>query len=82
MVTEDLLNAIVDPFEYCHVIHGTYYKSVGMIMKSGLNRMARNHVHMAMGVPGSGVISGMRATCEVVVEVNMVRASRCDVPFF
>ena len=30
---------------------------------------------MAIGMPGkNGVISGMRQSCEVVVEVNMVRA--------
>jgi 2'-phosphotransferase len=30
---------------------------------------------MALGLPGKkGVISGMRGSCEVVVEVNMVRA--------
>lgn len=44
-------------------------------MESGLNRMARNHVHMAPGMPGKGsVISGMRGSCDVVVDVNMVRA--------
>lgn len=37
--------------------------------------MARNHVHLAVGKPGkNGVISGMRASCEVVIELNMVRA--------
>lgn len=30
---------------------------------------------MALGLPGKkGVISGMRTSCEVVVEVNMVKA--------
>mmetsp|Transcript_29964 Transcript_29964/g.40551 ORF Transcript_29964/g.40551 Transcript_29964/m.40551 type:complete len:117 (+) Transcript_29964:438-788(+) len=44
-------------------------------MKGGLNKMARNHVHMAIGLPKSnGVISGMRASCEVVIELNMARA--------
>jgi 2'-phosphotransferase len=44
-------------------------------MATGLNKMARNHVHMAIGMPGkNGVISGMRASCEIVIEVNMVRA--------
>ena len=42
--------------------------------------MARNHVHMAVGLPGDGVISGMRGSCEVVIEVNMVKAMNSDPP--
>ena len=45
-----------------------------LIMKGGLNKMARQHIHMALGMPSSGVISGMRNSCQVVVEVNMAKA--------
>mmetsp|Transcript_27431 Transcript_27431/g.20576 ORF Transcript_27431/g.20576 Transcript_27431/m.20576 type:complete len:114 (+) Transcript_27431:380-721(+) len=52
-------------------------------MKTGLNRMARNHIHFAIGRPGKkGVISGMRASCEVVVEVNMPKAINAGFPFY
>ena len=39
---------------------------------------------MAIGMPGKkGVISGMRTSCEVVVEVNMTKAIKLgQVPFF
>ena len=39
---------------------------------------------MAIGMPGKkGVISGMRGSCEVVVEINMVKAIRDGkIPFF
>jgi len=45
--------------------------------------MARNHIHMAIGWPGE-VISGMRGSVEVVVEVNMVKAmlGKHKLPFF
>ena len=82
VVTEDLLSAIIDPFEYSHVIHGTYRNVVPTILKSGLNKMARNNIHMATGMPGNGVISGMRASCQVVIEVNIVRAFMHKIPFF
>lgn len=37
---------------------------------------------MALGLPGKkGVISGMRTSCEVVVEINMVRAIKASIPF-
>ena len=66
------------------MIHGTYLEPLSLIMQSGLNRMARNHVHMAVGLPGDGVISGMRGSCEVVIEVNMVKAMNANpaVPFW
>jgi 2'-phosphotransferase len=39
---------------------------------------------MAIGLPGkNGVISGMRGSCEVVVEINLVKAMReGHLPFF
>ena len=81
--TEDLLKKIEDPFKFNEVVHGTYYEVIEPIMKTGLNRMARNHVHMAVGMPGkTGVISGMRSSCQVVVEVNMTQAMFAgNVPF-
>jgi len=81
--SEELLTKIEDPFAYPEVIHGTYLAAIEPIMKTGLNKMARNHIRkplnfiidMAIGMPGkNGVISGMRASCEVVIEVNIVKA--------
>ena len=72
--TEELLTPITDPFQYSQVIHGTYHQPLPLIMKNGLNRMGRNHLHLAIGLPGNGVISGMRSSCQVVVELNMVKA--------
>ena len=37
---------------------------------------------MAVGLPGkNGVISGMRGSCEIVVEINLIKAVQ-DIPFF
>merc|ERR1719362_559569 len=35
---------------------------------------------MAIGLPGGNVISGMRSSCEVVIEVNMIKAMHSDPP--
>jgi 2'-phosphotransferase len=43
-------------------------------MQTGLNKMGRNHVHLAIGLPGGEVISGMRASCQVVIDVNVAKA--------
>jgi 2'-phosphotransferase len=71
---ELLLTPIYDPFEWNLVIHGTYREPMPLIMQGGLNKMARNHIHMAPGIGKNNVISGMRGNCEVVIEVNMAKA--------
>ena len=45
--------------------------------------MGRNNIHMAIGLPkGDGVISGMRNSCQVVVEVNMTKAVHRGLPLY
>ncbi|XP_060554807.1 uncharacterized protein LOC132715759 [Ruditapes philippinarum] len=73
---EDLdLKPILSADEVPMVIHGTYYSSWELIKNTGLNRMNRNHIHFAAGVPGeNGVISGMRKTCEVMIHIDLEKA--------
>eukprot|EP00356_Strombidium_inclinatum_P005107 CAMPEP_0170503964 /NCGR_PEP_ID=MMETSP0208-20121228/46460_1 /TAXON_ID=197538 /ORGANISM="Strombidium inclinatum, Strain S3" /LENGTH=294 /DNA_ID=CAMNT_0010783927 /DNA_START=310 /DNA_END=1190 /DNA_ORIENTATION=- len=53
------------------------------IYQDGLCRMTRNHIHLASGIPGKDeVISGMRNSCEVVVELNLTQAVADGVPFY
>ena len=66
-------------------MHGTYYEPMPLILKGGLNKMARNHMHFALGTPGkAGVISGMRSSCQVVIEINMAKAilGEHKIPFY
>jgi 2'-phosphotransferase len=81
--TEELLTRINNPFQYSQVIHGTYRDPLPLIMQNGLNKMGRNHMHLAVGLPGNGVISGMRASCQIVVEINISKAmhGRHKIPF-
>jgi RNA:NAD 2'-phosphotransferase (TPT1/KptA family) len=46
--------------------------------------MARNHIHMAIGLPGKeGVISGMRYSCDAVFEINILKAvMSSSIPFY
>ena len=65
------------------IVHGTFLKFWPMIEKGGLKTMSRNHVHMAVGYPGDeGVISGMRAVCDVFVEIDVELAMRNGIEFF
>ena len=46
--------------------------------------MARNNIHMAIGLPGQdGVISGMRTSCNCIIEVNLIKAViGSEIPFY
>lgn len=81
--TEDLLTKIEDPSLYPVVIHGTFTKFWGLIKPEGLKRMTRNHIHFAPGLPKEeGVISGMRGSCDVIIEIDMEQAIKDGIPFY
>ena len=51
-------------------------------MSQGLNKMGRTHIHFAIGYPGEKqVISGMRTSCNVIVEVNVPKAMADGIEF-
>mmetsp|Transcript_23438 Transcript_23438/g.23184 ORF Transcript_23438/g.23184 Transcript_23438/m.23184 type:complete len:278 (+) Transcript_23438:221-1054(+) len=80
---EDLLTEITDPSMYPVVVHGTDKKSWLTIMKRGLYRMRRNHIHFATGFPENGqVISGARSNCTVFIDIDIGRAMQDGVKFF
>merc|ERR1719230_2398592 len=63
-------------------VHGTYLEAWAVIKQEGISRMTRNHVHLAKDLPGeSGVISGMRGSCEVLIWVNIATAQRGGLRF-
>jgi 2'-phosphotransferase len=63
-----LLRRVQDPAECGACVHGTTKAAWALIRERGLNRMQRNHVHMALDIPNNGkVISGARLNSEVLV---------------
>ena len=90
-MTEELLTPITcnfkddyNIFNFDTVVHGTEIKVLKIILEDGLCRMARNHIHMAIGLPEqNGVISGMRTCSEVVVEINLAKSVLgAEIPMF
>ena len=65
-------------------VHGTYNAAWPQIRTGGLNKMTRQHIHLARALPGeSGVISGMRSSCQRLVWVDVRRAiAAAGIPFF
>lgn len=81
--TDELLTKIVDPTLFPVVIHGTYFKFWNLIKDQGLKRMSRNHMHFAPGMPkDNGVISGMRSSCDVYIEIDMFAAIKDGISFY
>lgn len=79
MNNEELLERIsnsikdkINVFQFNQIVHGTYKQPLKFILQDGLSKMGRTNIHMAVGLPGKNqVISGMRNSCEIVVEVNI-----------
>jgi len=63
-------------------VHGTNRKAWGSISAQGLSRMGRNHIHLAQGVPGDGVISGMRNSAQVLIYIDLPKALDAGITFF
>ncbi|EGC37728.1 hypothetical protein DICPUDRAFT_46322 [Dictyostelium purpureum] len=65
------------------VVHGTYKKHLKSILENGLQKMERNHIHFAVGLPGEGqVISGMRGSCDMVIYIDLQKCLDDDIPMF
>lgn len=64
-------------------VHGTYHAAWEQIQRTGLRRLERNHIHLAQDLPGaSGVISGMRSSCEVLIWVDVCRCETAGISFY
>ncbi|CAE7474630.1 unnamed protein product [Symbiodinium sp. CCMP2456] len=75
-VVEDdlLLEPITDPSTVQDCVHGTYLVHWPFIKKQGLSKVARNHIHLAPGLPEDGKIRGMRSTAELFLYVDVPAA--------
>ena len=61
------------------VLHGTIYLNLENILLNGLHKMSRTHIHFTSKWPeDANVISGMRADCDVVIELDARKAMAED----
>lgn len=63
-------------------VHGTNRTAWEKISQTGLSKMNRTHIHMAQGVPGSGVISGMRNSADILIYIDLQKALDEGIKFF
>jgi len=83
-VVEDdlLLETVTDVSQISECVHGTYLVHWPFIKRQGLSKVARNHIHLANGLPEDGKIRGMRSTAELFVYVNVARAMDDGIVFY
>lgn len=80
---DNLLTKITNPRQIPICIHGTYNKYLPSILRNGLSRMSRNHIHFACGETyDKNVISGMRTSCEIKIYINTERAMNDNISFY
>ncbi|RKP24629.1 KptA family-domain-containing protein [Syncephalis pseudoplumigaleata] len=81
-VADLALEAVADPAELSTLVHGTYHRCWPSIAQEGLRRGTRNHVHLAVGLPGEhGVISGMRTSAQIHIYIDAARAMADGIQF-
>ncbi|KAF9956711.1 tRNA 2'-phosphotransferase 1 [Mortierella alpina] len=74
---------IADASQLPIVIHGTMFSKWPLIAEKGLSKMNRNHIHMAVGLPGAdGVISGMRKSCNLYIHIDTAMAIKDGIKFY
>mgnify|MGYP002775710973 FL=1 len=65
---------VITLYDLTVCIHGTSMNNLDSILRSGLKRMGRNHVHFATGLPTEdGVISGNynKVKSKVHIEIKL-----------
>ncbi|BGP55214.1 hypothetical protein JCM8202_003782 [Rhodotorula sphaerocarpa] len=77
------LNPVEKAEQVPAMVHGTYYRLWPSIDKEGLKVMTRNHIHCAVGLAGeSGVVSGMRANCDLFIYLDVPRLLADGIPIY
>lgn len=85
VLTDELLERLseedVEKMAFCY--HGTHSARINSIRNSGLQRMARNHIHLLPARPGSdSVISGLRKTADVLITIDMIAAQAAGIVLY
>jgi 2'-phosphotransferase len=75
---DEIAEIITEPLPVC--VHGTYRKVADIILSEGLKVMGRDYIHLASGLAGT-VVSGMRASSEVLIYIDMAQAMADGIVF-
>jgi len=79
---EKLLRKVSNANQLNVVVHGTYRRNLQSILKKGLSKMKRNHIHFATCDRFEGNMSGFRSSCEVLIYIDHRLAISDGIKFF
>jgi len=63
-------------------VHGTTLKAWKSIARLGISRMSRIHIHLAQGVPGANITSGIRSSAQVLIFIDLEKAMGAGIKFY
>lgn len=63
-----------------HILH--HLTNVGNIATQGLSRMTRNHIHLAQGIAGQNIISGVRNSSQILIYIDLPSALSAGLKFY
>jgi 2'-phosphotransferase len=69
-------------YENKDIIHGSFLRAKDKILKQGLNKMKRIHIHFTTNIDPNKVISGLRKSCEIYIYINLEKALQDGYEFF
>lgn len=75
----------VDLVAYPVAYHGTSKEFFKIIQKEGINPMARKHVHMSKTYKKDNKannISGIRGNAQIILEIDLVKATKSGIKFY
>lgn len=66
------------------VVHGTYKSCINSIIKNGLSKMSRRHIHFSVKdkLSPNTKQSGFRDDCDYIIYINIVKAIKDGIPFY
>merc|ERR1719447_478566 len=77
-----LLKEVFHPNQIPIAVHGTYYKHLKSILRSGLKRQGRQHIHFTTNHNSQKTVSGMRDSCEVLIYLDTAKALKAGIRFY
>jgi 2'-phosphotransferase len=76
------LQPVVSSADIAMAVHGTTLQAWKFISTQGLSKMSRNHIHLAQGVAGGNVLSGMRNSSQIYIYIDVEQAISAGIKFF
>lgn len=82
IVDDEALIEIKSDYPNQYIYHGTQSLYVNSIMKNGLNRMNRKHIHFVENIESEKQISGFRTNSNSIITVDMKKCMEDGIKFY